>query len=56
MDELQDFVKKYGTRGFGLVLREFIQRAPEFQGDAELAKELGTMMGELEAILDRVRL
>lgn len=54
MDELQVFVAKYGRRGFGLVVREFIARAPTFEGDEELAKHLGKMLGELEDVFDRV--
>lgn len=54
-EALQEFVKKYGVKGLGLVMREFINRAPAFKGDAELASELGKMVGELEGIFEEVK-
>lgn len=48
---LSDFKKKYGTKTFGLVIGEFIKRAPSFRGDDALAAEIGEMLVDLETAL-----
>lgn len=51
---IQDFKNKYGTMTFGLVIGKFIQNAPEFPGDIELAKELGQISADLESALEQI--
>lgn len=46
-----DFITKYGTDTPQLLIAEFIRRSPEFKGDNELAKSIGTMMGDLQLAL-----
>lgn len=48
---IQDFKERYGTRGGSLLIEEFIRRAPEFPGDAQLARILGTLCADLETML-----
>ena len=48
---IADFKEKYGTKGFHLLIAEFIARAPEFRGDKELAAAIAQAMGDLEEAL-----
>lgn len=47
-----DFVDRYGIRGLGLVVEEFIGRAPEFRGSDALARLIGGMVADLECALE----
>ena len=47
----KEFLAKYGTRGWQLVVEEFIRRAPSFPGDIKLATEIGRTFGDLESVL-----
>jgi hypothetical protein len=49
---IDEFAKKYGTRGAALIVGEFIRRAPDFPGDERLAKEIGEVMADLCSALD----
>lgn len=48
---IQEFKTKYGTKGWRLLVEEFINRAPTFRGDTVLAKGIGEMMADLESAL-----
>ena len=52
MMTLEDFRKKYGRIGWQLPLKEFITRAPSFQGDTQLAQVLEEIMADLETALE----
>lgn len=47
-----EFLKKWGTHGWTLVIEEFIQRAPSFHGDLELAKTIGEIVADLQSVLE----
>lgn len=51
VETVDDLVRKYGTRTVSLAVERFIRRAPPFDGDGGLARELGVMMADLEAAL-----
>jgi hypothetical protein len=51
---VQELKQKYGNKGISLVISEFINRAPSFKGDSELAAEIGRMTADLEAALKQV--
>ena len=46
-----EFLEKYGTKGWILVIENFIQRAPEFHGDQDLAKCIGVIIADLKTVL-----
>ncbi len=46
-----EFLEKYGTHGWRLVIEQFIERAPEFKGDKEIAKIIGEIVADLESVL-----
>lgn len=50
---IAEFRKKYGAHGkqFRLLVEEFIARAPSFEGEEGLSRELGFAMADLEAAL-----
>lgn len=52
--DIYDFKKEHGSRGLSLLIQEFIRKAPEFEGDMELAKKLGRIVGDLEYALDHL--
>lgn len=52
--DIYGFKKEHGSRGLSLLIQEFIRKAPEFEGDMELAKKLGQVMGDLEYALDHL--
>ena len=52
--DIKEFVKKYGYNTPTLLIAQFIQKAPEFPGDKELAKGLGEMVADLEEALMKV--
>lgn len=53
---IERFAKRYGTKGLTLLIGEFIRRAPDFPGGEDLAKQLGTMLADLEsALMDLTR-
>jgi hypothetical protein len=51
---IQDFKRKYGTKGWQLVIEEIIRRAPAYPNDTQLAAELGRIVADLESILVRL--
>lgn len=51
---IDEFVEKYGTEGASLLVAAFIERAPAFADDVELAKQLGVMIGDLQSALENV--
>lgn len=48
----EKFLKKWGTDGWRLLIAEFMQRAPEFPGDGDLANKLGEMVADLDSVLE----
>lgn len=48
----EEFLSRYGTETLGLMVKEFIKKAPEFSGDYDLAAEIGRAMGLLEGALE----
>ncbi len=52
---IQDFKKKYGVKTPGLLVEEFIRKAPDFPGGLELARSLGTMIADLESALSEIK-
>lgn len=48
----EEFLAKYGTHGWQLLIGEFIRRAPEFPGDLQLADEIGKMVTDLSSVLE----
>ncbi len=48
---LAEFRKKYGVRTPGLLIEKFIGLAPDFPGGERLARLLGEMVADLEAVL-----
>lgn len=50
---IQEFRKKYGAHGLQLrlLVEEYLDRAPYFRGQADLAEELGIAMADLESAL-----
>lgn len=48
---LDEFRAKWGSRLPGIVVCEFIRRAPGFAGKTELAIPIGEMIADLEAML-----
>ena len=49
VDTIEDLLRKYGVKTITLVVETFVRRAPEFEGDGELARRLGVMMADLES-------
>ena len=49
---LKDFRKKYGRIGWQLPLKEFITRAPSFQGDIQLIEIIDEIVADLETALE----
>lgn len=49
---LQEFAVKYGIEGWSLPMEEFIRRAPEFQGDKEIAKIIGEINADLQSVIE----
>lgn len=52
--DIHEFKKKYGSKELGILVGEFIKQAPEFQGDRELARKIGRVIGDLEFVLDHL--
>lgn len=52
--KVEEFKAKYGTKGASLMVATFIERSPDFNGDEELAIEIGTMMADLESVLREI--
>lgn len=50
---MDEYLKKWGTRGLSLLVAKLIEKAPTFQGDTELAKMLGEACADLESALTR---
>ena len=48
---MNEFLEKYGTRTLSLLVSKFILASPAFEGDIELAGELGVIMADLEIAL-----
>lgn len=48
---VDELLKKYGYKTIPLLVEEFINRAPEFKGDLDLAALLGEAMADLESAL-----
>ena len=55
VENMHDFLQKYGTMTPGIMVAEYIRRAPEFPGDNELASALGVLMADLKTALEHVR-
>lgn len=53
--DIQEFRTKWGTLGPGLLVGKFIEMAPEFEGESELAKMIGEMMGDLQFALEHLK-
>lgn len=51
---LREFVHKHGRTGWLRALELFIEKAPEFDGDLELAKRIGTVTSDLESVIATV--
>jgi hypothetical protein len=51
---IQQFVVEYGFKTPTLLIAMFIARAPRFEGDTELAAQLGRMVADLESALEEV--
>lgn len=51
---MDEFLRLYGTRTLGLMIARFIREAPEFEGDKELAAEIGTAIAVLESDLNKL--
>lgn len=49
--DISSFITKYGRKFPGILVGEFIRRAPAFEGDVKLVAELGEMMSDLETAL-----
>lgn len=49
---IQEYARRYGTRGTEMIVEELILRAPAFPGDKEIAKALGVMMADLREVLE----
>lgn len=47
---LAEFRQKYGTRTPGLLVEEFVRRAPAFPGDGDLARALAQLVADLESV------
>lgn len=52
---IHEYLCIHGTRGLSILVKEFIQRAPEFKGDKELAAEIGKVIADLESALVQVK-
>lgn len=53
--DIHEFRTKWGTKGAGLLIEAFVEKAPAFEGDSEIAKKLGEMIGDLQFALERLR-
>lgn len=51
---IQEYARRYGTRGTEMVVEELILRAPAFPGDKKIAEALGKMMADLREVLEDV--
>jgi hypothetical protein len=52
---IQEYLQLHGYRGLSLLVAKFIERAPAFPGDNELAREIGIVIGHLESALKQLR-
>ena len=46
--DFDTFVQKYGTKGPSLIISRFIELAPAFPQEIELARVIGEMISDLE--------
>jgi len=53
---MKEYLKTYGYHTLSILIAEFIERAPEFTGDKQLAKELGVVSADLESALRSLQL
>lgn len=51
---IEEFKRKWGTKSLGLLISRYIQDAPEFTGDGELAAHIGEAIADLEGALQTV--
>lgn len=51
---IHEFRQKYGTHTLNLLVGKFIKLSPSFDGDLELAKEIGHVMGDLISALQNL--
>jgi len=49
---LDEYLEKYGTRTLFLTIAHLIELSPEFEGDEELAGELGRQTADLAFALE----
>lgn len=48
---MKEFIEKWGTVGWKIPIKEFIERSPEFRGDVEIAKIIGEVVADLETAI-----
>jgi len=48
---LEEFLEKYGYCSLGLIVGEYIARAPAFPGDGPLIAEINAALANLESAL-----